>query len=660
MGFVALNPSYGPRHFYEPMHFEGRRRVRFHHIIAATWLALACAIAPAHAEKRVALVIGNDRYANLPGQQLRKAVSDARAVGAALQQIGFEVIAGENLGRGALVDKLDELTRRLAPGDTAFFFFSGHGVALDGVNYILPADVPDIAPGQETRMKLAALGESDIIAGLAGRDVRVAVVVLDACRNNPFKPARPGLKGVGVEKGLAPPPQVRGVFSLYAAGSGQGALDQLYDGDANPNSVFSRVLVPALTQSGRDLTALAVDVRQEVARIAQGAGYDQQPAYYDGLTGRFYLAGLPAEKPGTPPALTVAPVSEAAQAWTAVQNSPSLAVIDDFIQHYGNAPVYGALARAKREELVKKPASQPEPQVAMIETPARRSGAAPLTAGQERGLKAKDPFRECADCPEMVVVPAGSFAMGSPDGEKDRNKDEGPQHVVTVGKPFAAGKLHVTVDQFAVFVRETGYKASTTCLKWASGGSRDGSWRDPGFAQDGTHPVVCVSWDDATAYVGWLAKKTGKPYRLLTEAEFEYAARGRTSPGAYPRFWFGDNEKDLCRYGNFWDQKAGVKDAPCNDGFDRTSPAGHYAANAFGLYDMAGNAWQWTEDCYHDSYAGAPADGSAWTTGACNSGRVVRGGSWVSGPRYLRAAQRDGGTVGIYDVGFRLARTLTP
>jgi formylglycine-generating enzyme required for sulfatase activity len=177
---------------------------------------------------------------------------------------------------------------------------------------------------------------------------------------------------------------------------------------------------------------------------------------------------------------------------------------------------------------------------------------------------------------------------------------------------------------------------------------------------------MCVTWDDAKAYMDWLAKKTGKPYRLLSESEWEYAARGRTSPGAYPRFWFGDDEKDLCRYGNGPDQKAhdsieGAKGwtiAPCNDSYAYTSPAGHYEPNAFGLYDMAGNAWQWTADCYHGSYNGAPADGSAWTAGSCSSGRVVRGGSWSSVPRNLRAAQRYWGSVENLNVGIRLARTL--
>jgi formylglycine-generating enzyme required for sulfatase activity len=271
----------------------------------------------------------------------------------------------------------------------------------------------------------------------------------------------------------------------------------------------------------------------------------------------------------------------------------------------------------------------------------------------------------------MVVVPAGSFTMGSPEGEGDRTGDESPQHVVTIGKPFAVGKLHVTVDQFAAFVQKTGYRASSTCWTLEDGKQEirtNRSWRSPGFAQEGSHPVVCVSWNDAKAYGDWLAKETGKPYRLLTESEWEYAARGRTSPGAYPRFWFGDDIKALCRYGNGADQKArdslegtsGWTFAPCNDGYVYTSPAGHYQANAFDLYDMAGNAWQWTADCYHDSYKGAPADGSAWTPGTCSEGRLVRGGAWYHIGGGLRAANRFKPSTVYNFIGFRLARTLTP
>jgi formylglycine-generating enzyme required for sulfatase activity len=230
---------------------------------------------------------------------------------------------------------------------------------------------------------------------------------------------------------------------------------------------------------------------------------------------------------------------------------------------------------------------------------------------------------------------------------------------VTISQPFAVGKLHVTVDQYDAFVRETGYVASSKCYSFEGPKWTSLSWRKLGFEQERSHPVVCLSWDDAKAYVDWLTQKTGKPYRLLSEAEWEYAARSRTSPGAYPRFWFGDDEKDLCRYGNFADQRAGNSVAPCDDGYVWTSPAGHYEPNAFGLYDMFGNAWQWTADCWHDVYEDAPADGSAWTSGACSE-HVVRGGSRKEKPELLRAAHRSRGPLGHYSVGFRLARTLTP
>jgi len=296
----------------------------------------------------------------------------------------------------------------------------------------------------------------------------------------------------------------------------------------------------------------------------------------------------------------------------------------------------------------------------------------PLSPERERALKPKDAFRDCNNCPEMVVVPSGSFTMGSPDGEKDRDSDEGPQRVVTIGRAFAVGKLHVTVDQFAAFVAETHYDAGSKCWTFESGKAEERSgrsWRNPGFVQEGSHPAVCVSWYDAKAYTEWLAKKTQRPYRMLTEAEWEYAARGRTEPGTYPRFWFGDSEKGLCRYGNGADQTArvsieGAKGwtiAPCDDGYAYTSPAGHFEPNAFGLYDMFGNAWQWTADCYHDSYKGAPANGDAWTTGDCSS-RVVRGGGWGHVPGLLRSALRRKVTAGLRNggIGFRLARTLTP
>ena len=256
-------------------------------------ILLCVGASSASADKRVALVIGNDRYASLPpDEQLANAVNDARAIGDTLQRLGFDVIRGENLGRQAMVDKFEELTERLSVGDTAFFFFSGHGVAINGGNYILPADVPNIASGQEMRLAHGALGEADIVAELQARGVRVAVVVLDACRNNPFR--RPGFKSVGAERGLVRSEPAQGVFTLYSAGIGQTALDRLGSADTNPNSVFTRVLIPALAKPGLSLSDLALDVREEVRRLAATVRHEQFPAYYDQTVGgRIYLAGLP-------------------------------------------------------------------------------------------------------------------------------------------------------------------------------------------------------------------------------------------------------------------------------------------------------------------------------------------------------------------------------
>lgn len=391
-----------------------------------------------------------------------------------------------------------------------------------------------------------------------------------------------------------------------------------------------------------------------------------------------YFAGHGIEVDGT-----------SAQAWAAVKDTNSIAALEAFLRRFGDS-FYAYWARLRIDELKKQQTAEmvsPVPPVVgplvvppaaagpcggVSTVPLSSRGAAPLSAAEECALKPKDSFRECANCPELVVVPAGSFTMGSPESEKDRRNDEGPQHRVTIGKPFAVGKFHVTVDQFAAFVAETGYDVGSKCRTFEDGKveERSGrSWRNPGFAQSGSHPAVCVSLNDAKAYMDWLARKTGKTYRLLTEAEWEYAARARIEPAAYSRYSFGDDENDLCRYGNGADQTAksavpGARNwtiALCNDGYAYTSPVGSFAANAFGLYDMQGNARQWTEDCYHDNYAGAPLDGSAWTTGDC-SRRVLRGGSWSVDPGELRAAFRLRGTAAFRsrNDGFRAGRTLVP
>ena len=253
-----------------------------------------------------------------------------------------------------------------------------------------------------------------------------------------------------------------------------------------------------------------------------------------------------------------------------------------------------------------------------------------LKPDAERALKPLASFRECAkDCPEMIVIPAGEFTMGSPTTEQGRNDDEGPQHKVTIAKPFAVSKFDVTFADWDACVSVGGCPKAT----------------DSGFGRD-TKPVINVSWDDAQIYVAWLSKMTGQPYRLLTEAEWEYAARAGTTTAYYWGDDIGKGNANCKGCGSQWDAK-------------QTSPVGSFAANQFGLYDMAGNVYQWVQDCYHDNYDGAPTDGSAWTSGDC-SNRVVRGGSWIYDPQSLRSAFRVGVTTDGRSsyLGFRVGRTL--
>ena len=234
----------------------------------------------------------------------------------------------------------------------------------------------------------------------------------------------------------------------------------------------------------------------------------------------------------------------------------------------------------------------------------------------------------------MVVVSAGSFTMGSHASEEGRDDDEGPQHRVRIPRPFAVGKYEVTFGEWDACVGGGG------CNGYLPG--------DVGWGR-GRRPAIDVSWDDAQAYVGWLSRKTGKQYRLLSESEWEYAARA----GTQTRYHWGDsvgrNRANCDGCGSRWDD-------------ERTAPVGSFSANGFGLHDMAGNVWEWVEDCWHASYSGAPSDGSAWTTGGNCSGRVLRGGSWYSKPGLLRSAVRGGSSTGDrYDgSGFRVSRTLTP
>jgi formylglycine-generating enzyme required for sulfatase activity len=257
-------------------------------------------------------------------------------------------------------------------------------------------------------------------------------------------------------------------------------------------------------------------------------------------------------------------------------------------------------------------------------------------------------FRDCAQCPQMTPLRTGTFVMGSSAGEADHQNSETPQHAVAVSRPFAIGRFDVTRAEYAYFVNETGYSPAAEKCDW-----RTPTYKGELLSQSDTDPVVCVNWEDAQAFASWLRNKTGKRYRLPSEAEWEYAARGGATAA---RPWGESLTRDDANYGT--DPCCG----PFASGRDQwmyTSPVGSFPANRFGLYDMIGNVWQWTEDCGNASYLGAPEDGSAWTAGECNL-RMVRGGAWFQGPESARSASRaaDQKSLRVADIGFRVARSM--
>ena len=296
-------------------------------------------------------------------------------------------------------------------------------------------------------------------------------------------------------------------------------------------------------------------------------------------------------------------------------------------------------------------------------------GTRPASATQERGDPAlaphssrvsgtvfHDALKDGGDGPEMVVLPTGRFRMGSPAGEAGRDPDEGPLHTVTISKRIAMGRYEVTFADYDRFVAATGAARPD----------------DEGWGR-GRRPVIYVSQEDAKAYATWLSAQTGKTYRLPSEAEWEYAARAGTSTryswgdsiGCHqarhsrrPQIRISDEGKPVVE----GEDLVLLPSGECSNTMDRTVAVGSFEPNAFGLYDLHSNVWEWVEDCWHNNYQGAPTDGRAWTTGCVEARAVVRGGSWYYNPRHLRAALRNWlrPSFRYFDSGFRLVQDLNP
>ena len=600
--------------------------------------------------KRVALVIGNNAYAKLdPDYQLKKAVNDATAMRDTLQGLGFEVTFLQDANLTDFKKAIFGFSAGIEKGDVAAFYYAGHGAALKGINYFLPSDIPDVAlssqpneaeiEAQVSQLAEFSVKEALILEHMAKREPQVSLVIVDACRNNPlredkvenaFRSTTDNGVVLGDNISTAEKSLPEGMIIVYSAGFGQQALDRLNTSDSDTNSPFTRTLLKQLKQPGLGLGTVVKNTKEEVYRLAKSVAHKQTPSVYDQLFGGdVFLNGEP-EKIVKPDATT--DTGQAALA-AASDDVELLKVVAKRFE----GTVWADFAASKIAKL--------EKQVAVLapEKPleAECSGVQTTVRGEEKCLAIKETFTDCESCPEMVVVPAGSFLMGSPADEKDRDADEGPQHKVTLSKAFAVGKFEVTRGQFAAFVGEANNTLGSSChirngSEWKDTPGK--SFRDTDYEQTDEHPVACVSWDDAQGYVKWLSTKSGARYRLLTEAEWEYAARAGTTTA------FQTGKTITIAKANF------------NYSILSTTIVGSYVANKFGLFDMAGNVWEWTQDCYYDNYRNADSNGKAAEGGDCN--RVSRGGGWDSGPQLLRSALRNWNPAfnRNYNRGFRVAR----
>ena len=556
-------------------------------VLAALLLPWAAPL-PALADGRVALVVGNGAYTQTG--TLANPVNDARAVGAALDRIGFDVTVLEDLDEDAMDDALGEFEEDSVGADVALLFYAGHGMEMNGANYLVPVDAR-LASASAVGRETVAL--DSVLAAMAGAGTRI--VILDACRNNPFVRSMRGARRANVRSGgLAAVASGEGLLVAYAAAAGDVAADS----DGSENSPYTTALLEHLERPGVDVRIMFGNVGKEVIDRTG----DQQPFVYSSLSGEHYLNGRALPPPPPPP-------DQETVFWESIEDSTNPADYEAYLETWPS----GTFSSLARNRLAALRGGAPDP------VPTHADG---------------DEFRDCPSCPELVAVPAGTFRMGSGPDDDEALDRERPRHRVRVGR-FALGRYEVTRREYRAFAEATG---------------ADDSWRDPGFAQGDRHPVVNVSWRDAQAYVQWLSRETGERYRLPSEAEWEYAARGGTTTR---RHW-GDSSSSQCGYAN------GTV-ASCDDGAARTAPVGSYAPNAFGLSDVLGNVWEWTDDCWHENYAGEPPDdGRAWTRAGDCGRRVLRGGSWYNLPRSLRSAARPWNLAGTRDAftGFRVARTL--
>jgi formylglycine-generating enzyme required for sulfatase activity len=508
---------------------------------------------------RVALVIGNANYPDAR-TPLSATIKDARTLADEFRRIDFDVDFKENLNKQNMQNAITAFTGKITNGTVALLYFSGFGLEVGRQTYLIPVNAQIWA---EADVRRDGISVDAVLADMHRAGAKVKIIILDAARRNPFE-----RRFRATAAGLAPVDAPVGTLVLYSAAPGQ-----VLDESSGANSLFVGELIKELRSP--NLTAEDIFKRARIG-VSRASNNEQVPWVTSSLVEEFYfrpsntVVTTPAPAPSSPPQ----PPPPSPGTSTASRSSPTVST-----------------------------------------TPPRE----PPRSGSKPG----DIFRDCPDCPEMVVVPAGSFAMGS------SSEYEKPVHRVNIAKNFAVGRREVTFNEWDKCVDDGGCKYRPQDRGWGRG----------------DRPVINVSWLDAKEFVVWMSRKTGQVYRLPSEAEWEYAARAGTDTP----FWWG---------GAAGSRQANCRE--CNTGQpEQTLPVGTFQPNRFGLYDTAGNAAEWVEDCWNDNYVGGPTDGSAWASGQCRL-RVLRGGSFDSAPTYARsmARFRYDFDVRYYANGFRVVREL--
>ena len=509
--------------------------------------------------RRVALVIGNADYKGSL-TRLRNPVNDARGMAQVLEEIGFEVISLYNANRKQIGMAVGEFGKKIGSEGVAIFYFSGHGLQVEGQNYLVPVEA-NIAEATDVEYECNSVNRV-LDTMEARRGNRINVVILDACRNNPFGY---GNKSVG-SRGLAAIPDASGSLIAYAAGAGSVAKD-----GTGRHSPYTESLIKHIKTPNLELTSIFKAVARDVSEATDSK---QKPGWYSNVSEDYYLV---------------------------VSESSNLEPLP---------PVPGGRGRLPTDPV-----------------PERETGLEEVgrIAGEGRRFSLSN-----GESMEFVWVPSGTFQMGSPSSEAGRDNDEGPVHEVTISKGFYLGKYEVTQGQWEAVMGTTPWRGEY--------GVRSGS----------AYPAVYVSWNDAQEFIGRLNSAAGSEvYRLPTEAEWEYACRAGTTI----RWSFGDDESQLTHYAwyiaNTW-----------YVGEHYGHRVGTLRPNAWGLYDMHGNVWEWVHDWHDEDYYSRSSLVDPWGP-LTGSGRVVRGGSFFyCSARSVRSAIRNDVSprARFCSIGFRLLR----